>query len=138
MIKYVVSSCLAGIKCRYDGKDKKNDYVCSLVNDGKATPLCAECLGGLSISRDPAEIINDKVITNKGIDVTREYNKGAEEVLKYCLDNNIKKAILCDKSPSCGLRTYDGTFSGKLIDKPGITAKLLIENGIEVITSKDL
>ena len=100
--------------------------------------MCAECLGGLSIPRDPAEIINDKVITNKGIDVTREYNKGAEEVLKYCLDNNIKKAILCDKSPSCGLRTYDGTFSGKLIDKPGITAKLLIENGIEVITSKDL
>ena len=138
MKKYVVSSCLAGIKCRYDGTDKKNDYVCSLVESGVAEPMCAECLGGLSTPRDPAEIVGDRVITKNGKDVTKEYNLGAEKVLEYCKNNNIKEAILMDKSPSCGLRVYDGTFSGKLIEKPGITAQRLLDNGIIVRSSKDL
>lgn len=138
MIKYVVSSCLAGIKCRYDGKCKKNDYVTSLVEKGLAYPMCPEVLGGLKIPRDPAEINGDKVITKNGVDVTENYYNGACRVLEYCKKHNIKKAILMDKSPSCGLRTYDGTFSETLIDKKGITSKMLIENGIEVVSSDSL
>ena len=138
MSKYVVSSCLAGIPCRYNGTCKTNEYVLSLVKSGKATPMCPEVLGGLSVPRDPAEIVEDKVITCNGMDVTSNYKKGALEVLKYCEKNKIKKAILMDKSPSCGLRTYDGTFSGILIDKRGITAELLISNNIEVISSSDI
>ena len=140
--KYVVSSCLAGIKCRYDKTDKKNDYVCSLVKSGQAIPMCPECLGGLSIPRKPSEIINKdgkiRVVTIDGEDVTTNYEMGANKVLKYCIDNNIKHAILMDKSPSCGLRTYDGTFSGKLVNQNGITAKKLLDNGIEVISSDSL
>ena len=138
MEEYVVSSCLAGIKCRYNGSCKKNDYVLSLVKKGIAHPMCPEVLGGLSIPREPSEIIGDKVITKNGKDVTSNYKKGADIVLEYCKKNNIKKAILMDKSPSCGLRTYDGTFSGVLIDKKGITAKLLSDNDIEVISSIDI
>ena len=138
MYKYIVSSCLAGIPCRYDGTCKKNEYVLSLVENGLAIPMCPEVLGGLSIPRDPAEIVDGRVITINGLDVSDNYKTGAYKVLDYCKKHNIKKAILMDKSPSCGLRVYDGTFSGKLIDKKGITASLLIDNGIEVISSSDI
>lgn len=138
MEKCVVSSCLAGIKCRYNATDKKNDYVCSLVEKGIGIPMCPEVLGGLSVPREASEIVDDKVITRSGKDVTSNFESGALKVLEFCKNNNIKKAILTDKSPSCGLGRYDGTFSGKLIDKPGITATLLIENNIEVISSNDI
>ena len=108
------------------------------MNDGKACPMCPEVLGGLSTPRDPAEIIDDKVITCNGVDVTDNYKKGALEVLNYCKKHNIKKAILMDKSPACGMHIYDGTFSGKIIDKKGVTAELLLSNGIEVISSNDI
>ena len=137
MEKFVVSSCLAGIKCRYNGTCKKNNYVCSLVSEGKAIPMCAEVLGGLSVPREPAEIVGSKVLTKSGKDVTKNYLDGARKVLDYCKNHNIKKAILMDKSPSCGLRRYDGSFSGVIINEPGITAKMLIDNGIEVISSNE-
>ncbi len=134
MEKYIVSACLAGIKCRYDGSSKKDDYVCALVRDKKAICVCPEVLGGLTTPREPSEIVDNKVITKSGKDVTDNYIKGSMEVLKIAKKHNIKKAILKDKSPACGMCTYDGTFSGKLIPSPGITSKLLIENDIEVIS----
>ncbi len=134
MEKYIVSACLAGIKCRYDGSSKKDDYVCALVRDNKAICVCPEVLGGLTTPREPSEIVDNKVITKSGKDVTDNYIKGSMEVLKIAKKHNIKKAILKDKSPACGMCTYDGTFSGKLIPSPGITSKLLIENDIEVIS----
>lgn len=136
--KIIVSSCLAGIKCRYDGTCKTNNYIVYLVKEGIAVSMCPEVLGGLSIPREPSEIVGNKVLTKSGKDVTSNYKKGASIVLDYCKKNNIKKAILMDKSPSCGLTCYDGTFSGKLTNSPGITAELLLENGIEVISSKEL
>ena len=137
-VEYVVSSCLAGIPCRYNGTCKTNEYVLSLVNDGKACHMCPEVLGGLSTPRDPAEIVDDKVITCNGVDVTDNYRKGALEVLDYCKKHNIKKAILMDKSPACGMHVYDGTFSGNLINKKGILCQMLIDNDIEVISSSNI
>lgn len=132
--EYIVSSCLAGVKCRYDGTCKKDDYVLSLVKEGKAYCVCPEVLGGLSIPREPSEIIGDKVITKSGRDVTENYIEGSMEVLKIVKKYNIKKAILKDKSPACGTKRYDGTFSNKLVLLPGVTAKILKENGIEIIS----
>ena len=132
MDKIVVSSCLAGIKCRYDGTCKKDEYVSSLVEKGIAVPMCPEVLGGLSTPREPSEIVGDKVLTKSGRDVTKNYYDGANMVLDYCKKHNIKKVIFKDKSPSCGKCIYDGTFSGKLINKPGITTALLLENNIKV------
>lgn len=135
----LVSSCLGGINCKYSGENNLNPFVLELINKGLAIPLCAEQLGGLSTPRIPAEILKEKVITKNGNDVTEEFLKGAKNVLEICKTLNIKTAILKSKSPSCGLgKIYDGSFSGKLIDGNGITAQLLINNGIKVFTENEI
>lgn len=135
----LVSSCLGGINCKYSGENNLNPFVLELINKGLAIPLCAEQLGGLSTPRIPAEILKEKVITKNGNDVTEEFLKGAKNVLEICKTLNIKTAILKSKSPSCGLgKIYDGSFSGKLIDGNGITAQLLINNGIKVFTENQI
>ena len=140
MEKILVSACLLGIPCRYDGKSKSNSYVKKLLEDNTLIPLCPEQLGGLTTPRDKSEIniINGKrvVLTDKGKDVTNNYYKGAEIVLNFCKENNIKKAILMENSPSCGSHTYDGTFNKVITDRPGILYEMLINNGIEVISLK--
>ena len=142
MEKYIVSSCLAGINCRYDGKSKENEIINKLIEEGRAIPMCPEQLGGLPTPRVPSEckIVNGqlKVFSKNGEDVTEKFNRGAEQVLVFAKKHNIKKAILKQKSPSCGTRTYDGSFTGTLADYSGITAKLLMENGIEIISSDEL
>lgn len=135
----LVSSCLCGINCKYNGKNNFNSFVFELVNKGLAIPLCAEQLGGLTTPRVPAEIINNKVIDKNGNDVTEQFTNGANTVAEICKTLNIKTAILKSKSPSCGVgKVYDGSFSGKLIDKNGITAQLLINIGIKVFTENQI
>lgn len=140
--KYIVSGCLAGISCRYDGKCKNNEIINKLIEDGRAIPMCPEQLGGLPTPRTPSEckvVHGDiRVYMKDGKDVTDEFYRGAKQVLEFAKKHSIKKAILQKNSPSCGIRTYDGSFTGTLSDYPGITAKLLIENGIEVISSENL
>ena len=139
---YLVSACLAGVCCRYDGKSNENEKVIKLVNEGKAIAVCPEQLGGLSTPRTPCEISaedNNKVISKNGKDCTEYFQCGAKRVLEIAKELGIKKAILKAKSPSCGYgRVYDGTFSGKLIQGNGITTELLLKNDIEVITENDL
>ena len=140
---YLVSSCLAGINCRYDGKNNLNNKVLDLVKAGKAIPVCPEVLGGLDTPRDPSEIVvdedgNKRVVTEKGKDLTAEFKLGAEKTLKIAKIVEAKKAILQQRSPSCGSRKiYDGTFKGTLISGSGLTAELLIAEGIEVLTEED-
>lgn len=135
----IVSACLAGVECRFDGRSKPNNMIMEMVEKGEAIPVCPEVLGGLPTPRDSQEIINGRVITNNGRDVTNYFNKGAREVLRICLENGCKRAILKSKSPSCGMGYIgDGTFSGNLIEGDGVTARLLKEHGIEVITEKDI
>lgn len=142
MEKYIVSSCLAGIACRYDGKCKENEIVRKLIEDGRAIPLCPEQLGGLTTPREPSECkMMDgelKVYTKSGKNVTNEFYSGAKQVLEFARKYNIKKAVLQKNSPSCGLKTYDGTFTGTLANYSGVTAQLLKENGIKVISTEDL
>ena len=142
MKEFIVSSCLAGICCRYDGKDKKNDKICKLIEEGRAIPVCPEVLGGLSIPRDPAEckIVDGtiKVFTKSGKNVTDAFYKGANIALEICKKEGINKAILQKNSPSCGIRTYDGSFQGKLANYSGVTARILMENGVDVISSEEI
>ncbi|MFI3330017.1 MAG: DUF523 domain-containing protein [bacterium] len=134
MVKILVSSCLLGDNCKYNGGNNYCDIESKLSNY-EIIKFCPEVSGGLSIPRTPAEIVNDKVITSSGDDVTNEFTLGAIRCLELCKKHNIKKAILKEKSPSCGVNSiYDGTFSNTLIDGLGITTKLLKENGIEVIS----
>ncbi len=139
MKKILVSACLLGTPCRYDGKSKPNSEVISLSKEYELVPVCPECLGGLKTPRLPSEIQGDRVIRQDGADVTREYKKGAEIALQVAKENGIKIAILKSKSPSCSNKqVYDGTYSRALIDGQGITAKLLIDNGIIVLDENEL
>lgn len=140
---YIVSACLAGVNCRYDGKNNLDKRILELVKRGEAILVCPEQLGGLTTPRDPSEIVYEngiiKVKSIKNKDVTDNFERGAVEVLKLAKEIGTEKAILKSKSPSCGCGIiYDGTFSGKLIQGNGVTAKLLIKNGIEVLTEEDL
>lgn len=135
----IVSACLAGIKCRWDGEARPCQKVIELVKQGKAIPICPEQLGGLTTPRAPAEQKNDKVFTKDGKDVTAQFERGAEEALKIAKLANCNEAILKAKSPSCGSgKVYDGTFSGKLIDGDGVFAKILKKNNIIVFTEDEI
>lgn len=141
---YLVSSCLAGINCRYNGSNSENKYVAGLVKSGKAIAICPEQLAGLPTPRACCEIFidensNKRVISKDGKDLTESFLKGAEKTFGIIKVAGIKKAILQSRSPSCGYgMVYDGKFSGKLIEGNGVVAELLIKNGIEVYTENDL
>ncbi|WP_026486162.1 DUF523 domain-containing protein [Caldanaerobius polysaccharolyticus] len=139
----IVSACLAGLNTRYDGKGCIDEKVYKLIKEGKAIPVCPEQLGGLSTPRCPSEICGGtgcdvldrraRVITSDGRDVTENFVRGAYEVLKLAKAVRAKKAVLKAKSPSCGWGSvYDGTFTGNLIRGNGVTAELLMREGIDI------
>jgi len=133
------SACLLGIPCRYDGKSKPNQKVLELAKNELLIPICPEQLGGLQTPREGAEIIDGRVKTQSGEDRTQEFKQGAESVLLIAKTCGAKKAILKQRSPSCGCgKIYDGSFSQKIIEGNGVTAKALIKEGIEVISEEDL
>ncbi|MBR3153232.1 MAG: DUF523 domain-containing protein [Clostridia bacterium] len=134
----LVSGCLVGLNCKYSGGNNFNQEIFNLVKEGKAIPVCPEQLGGLATPRNTAEIkvINGerRVITNKGEDVTEQFERGAEEVLRLAKELGVTKAILQARSPSCGVgKIYSGNFDKTLVDGDGVTARILKENGIEVM-----
>lgn len=137
--KILVSACLLGVNCKYNGNNNLNDKVIKYIENKEVIPICPEIMGGLSTPRYPSEIVDNKVINKQSQDVTKEYTKGAEETLKLVKILGVRKALLKSKSPSCGCgKIYDGTFTNTLINGDGITTKLLKENKIEVITEMDL
>ena len=128
-----VSSCLAGIKCRYDGKDNAIDEIVELVKNNQAITICPEVLGGMSTPRIPCERRNDKVINQIGQDQTKAFEKGAKLAYQILQENNIQTVILKAKSPSCGSGLiYDGTFSKKIVVGDGIASAYFKERGIMV------
>jgi len=146
----LISACLLGIKCAWDGQDNyKSDKAIELLNSETLIPVCPEQLGGLKTPRAPQEIQGGtgedvldgkcKVLNIDGEDVTQEFINGAEETLKIVRLFHIEEFIGKSKSPSCGCgQIYDGTFSRKLIDGDGATTALLKRDGISVITEEDL
>lgn len=139
MAVILVSSCLLGCACRYKGDDCKNQRILALAKEHVLLGVCPEQMGGLETPRVPSEIVGDKVMSNAGRDVTAEYRKGAEAALYLAQLNRADFAILKAKSPSCGKGLiYDGTFSGSKVPGNGVTAALLLENGIPVYTEEEL
>lgn len=140
-MKILVSRCLLGEPCRYDGKSKPVEALLTLERQGHIlVPVCPEEDGGLPTPRPPAEIQRDgRVVNRAGLDVTAEYTAGAYHALKLAREQGCTVAVLKEKSPSCGNRqVYDGSFSGKLVEGQGITARLLEENGIRVLGESQL
>ena len=138
-MRILVSACLLGVKCRYDGKSVPKDNVMRLMQEHELIPFCPEIYGGLSTPRDPSEIRGDKVVSSKGVDVTEQYKKGAEEALRIANMFGCTMAVLKERSLSCGNKqVYDGTFTGTLTDGMGVTAKLLTDNGIKVLGESEI
>lgn len=139
MEKLLISACLLGVSCRYDGKSKPMENIDKLMEKYELIPVCAEIFGGLPTPRVPAEVVGEKVITKDGRDVTEEYLFGAEEVLRLGKLFGCKKALLKEKSPSCGSGIiHNGKFDGGLVPGFGKTAKLLLENGFEVFGESEI
>lgn len=132
-MKLLVSACLLGVRCRYDGASKPHPLVEELAKRHTLVPVCPEQLGGLSTPRPPAERQGDRVRTAAGVDVTEQYCRGAEEALRLCRIFGCEATVLKERSPSCGYgAVYDGTFTGTLTAGNGVTAELLTAHGISV------
>ncbi len=131
--KLLVSACLLGENCKYNGGNNYNDNAVLLGEKFEIIPVCPEVFGGLETPREPCEILNGKVISKSGRDCTAEYIDGAEKTLYVAGESNAVYALLKEKSPSCGKNCiYDGSFSKRLVCGNGITADLLMKNGILV------
>lgn len=138
-MKIMVSACLAGENCKYNGGNNRNEKVMALLAENEIITVCPEQMGGLPTPRVPSEIQNGEVINRDGISVDKEYRLGAEKCLEIAKEFQPDLIVLQSRSPSCGVKQrYDGTFTGKLIDQPGVTAELLIRNGFHVIDVEDL
>lgn len=146
----LISACLLGIKCTWDGTNKyRNEEALQLLENDILIPVCPEQLGGLKTPRPPQEIqrgSGDDVLDGRcqvkdinGKDVTQEFVRGAEETLRIARLLKVRQFVGKSRSPSCGRRQiYDGTFSNKVIDGDGVTTALLRRNGIEIIDEEDL
>lgn len=131
-MKLLISTCLLGVCCRYDGASKAHPLAAELAKRHTLVPVCPEQLGGLATPRPPAERRGNRVVTREG-DVTDQYHRGAEETLMLCQLLDCEAAVLKERSPSCGHGViYDGTFSGTLAPGDGVTAELLTAHGIPV------
>lgn len=138
-MKILVSACLLGKNCKYNGGNNLNQGVLDFIEGHEVIGVCPEQLGGLSTPRLPAEIV-DGVVTNKeGVSVDAEFRKGAQTALAVALEKKVDLAILQSRSPSCGVKEiYDGSFSGKKIKGQGVFAKLLSAHGIKVLDAEDI
>ena len=117
----LVSACLLGVRCRYDGASRPNEAVLRLMEQHTLIPVCPEQLGGLATPRPPAERQGDAVRTQSGADVTEQYRRGAEEALGLCRLYGCQAAVLKERSPSCGCAgIYDGTFTRTLTPERGL------------------
>lgn len=130
----LISACLLGINCRYDGTGNLLEDMQQLKKKYHLIPICPEILGGLPTPRTPSERLDSKVVTKTGEDVTEEFLRGAQEVLKLAKLFDCSYAVLKERSPSCGYgQIYDGSFTGRLIPGDGVLADLLSSHGITIL-----
>lgn len=140
-MKLLISACLLGVNCRYNAEPKAlpDDILTRLLEQHTVIPVCPEQLGGLTTPREPSERQEQRVVMRSGRDVTAEYARGAQEALRLCTQFGCTAAVLKERSPSCGHgEIYDGTFTGTLTPGDGVTAQLLLENGIAVYGESEI
>ncbi|MGB4146812.1 MAG: DUF523 domain-containing protein [Acetomicrobium sp.] len=148
-MKLLVSACLVGCPCRYDGRAFENEILKALVRKGLAVAVCPEILGGLSIPRPKAEIVGGtgddvlsghaKILNEWGKDVTPHFLIGAFKVLDIALREGTRYAVFKDKSPSCGVyHIYDGSFTGKICEGSGVTTAILRKYSISLFSNEQI
>ena len=138
-MKIMVSACLAGENCKYNGGNNRNEKVLQLRADHEVITVCPEQMGGLPTPRVPSEITDGVVTAKDGRIVDKEFRAGAAKCLEIAIREKPDLIVLQSRSPSCGVKQrYDGTFTGTLADGPGVTAQLLMENGFRCVDVEDL
>lgn len=138
-MKIMVSACLAGENCKYNGKNNRNEKVLALMDEHEVITICPEVMGGLPTPRVPSEIKDGIVTAKDGTVVDKEFRLGARLSMELAEKEKPDLIILQSRSPSCGVKQrYDGTFTGRLTDRPGVTAQLLMDKGFRVIDVEDL
>ena len=138
-MKVIVSACLLGENCKYNGGNNYSEKVVQFLKGREVIPVCPETLAGLGIPRTPIEICGDRVISKDGVDVTDCLIRAVKTILSQIADEDIECAVLKSRSPTCGVhQVYDGTFTGTLVDGSGILAAALKMFGIPVIDAEDL
>ena len=139
MKNILVSACLLGEPCRYDGKSKPCERVIALKDTYNLIPICPEVMGGLPTPRTPSEICGERVLMKDGCDVTENYNRGAQKALAIARENGCTVAVLKERSPSCGSGLiHNGLFDGGLVTGDGITTRLLKKEGIRVLGESEI
>lgn len=129
----LISACLLGENCKYNGGNNRTEAVDALRQRYALIPVCPECQGGLPTPRTPAERTGDRVLTQDGRDVTAEYRRGAELALRAARDAGCTKALLKERSPSCGSgQIYDGSFTHTQAAGDGVAAELLKKHGLTI------
>ena len=138
-MKIMVSACLLGENCKYDGGNNRNERLLEMLAGHEVIPVCPEVAGGLPVPRIPVEIVNGKAVNRSGEDVDTAFRKGAEKTLETAEREKPDLIILQSRSPSCGVKEiYDGTFTGKKIPGHGIFAGMAVSAGYKVIDVEDL
>ena len=135
----LVSACLLGENCKYNGGNNRNERVLRYVQGHEVIPVCPEVLGGLPCPRKPVEWVGERVLTRDGDDCPEAFRLGVQRAMDIIADRQIDLAILQSRSPTCGVKQiYDGTFSGVRIDGQGALAKALAAQGIPLMDAEDV
>ena len=138
-MKVMVSACLLGENCKYNGGNNLNPDLLRLLSGHTVIPVCPEVLGGLPVPRIPAEIVNGAVVNREGISVDDAFRRGAEKALELAAAERPDLVILQSRSPSCGTRhVYDGTFSGTLVRGKGVFAEMAVNAGFRVMDAEEV
>lgn len=138
-MKIVVSACLLGENCKYNGMNNYSENVAAFLQGHEVIPVCPEVLGGLPIPRIPAEIVEGVVTNREGENVDGQFRIGAAVALRQALEGRAELAVLQSRSPSCGVRqVYDGSFTGKLRDGQGVFAEMLREAGVKTVDAEEV
>ena len=137
--RILVSACLLGVACRYDGKGQAIPRLNELLAACEAIPVCPEQLGGLPTPRTPSERVGARVLSKNGADVTDAFHRGADAACHLARLYGARLALMKARSPSCGAGTiYDGSFSGRVAPGDGVTGEALKAMGLDVYTEDDL
>ncbi len=137
--KLLISACLLGLPCRYDGESRRSVSIDELSEKYELIPFCPEIYGGLCTPRTPSERVGDRVVMRDGTDVTENYLRGAHGAVMLCRALGCSLALLKARSPSCGVgEIYDGSFGGILTEGNGVTAEHLINAGVAVVSEENI
>lgn len=138
-MKIMVSACLLGENCKYNGGNNYSEKVVEYVKGHEVIPVCPEVLGGLPIPRMPAEIVGETVQRKDGVSVDEQFRNGARLALEEAKREGVDLVILQPRSPSCGARQiYDGTFSGRKIEGQGVFAGMLLKHGFKIMDAEEI